>query len=745
VPFLKKILSFYNYIIIYCFIILLFNIFLLQIPLANIFGYEFSSLNAVLLTFLSGLYSISLLDHSKKNNDRKITSRWKYLTSFTLFLALPVSVSLTHSLYIPGSPVKDGILFYLVITFPSVLIGFSLSLICVNFIKKFHKLLFIFIFLIILFIPVAEFYFNPQIYFYNPIFGYFPGTIYDEGLRISFNLVLYRILNVFYFGTIAIVSYRYFSGKLKLPKLLILSVVVIIAALFIYISPLFGFSTTFERLNCELGGKAVTQHFIIHFPPQLDKDFVKAIIIYHEYYYTGLRDFFGYDYPQKINSYLFLNNEQKKELFGSENADVAKPWMNSSFITCTDYISTLKHELAHCFSSVIGEGPLKLAAGINPYLIEGLAVAADPVHDDNNVDYLASLAYNNKYNVNLNDFFDRFSFFNQASSLSYIYAGSFSKYLINKYGIEKFKKLYQEGNFNSVYGRSLNSVIFEYNSVLTDTTLVTRADEANYYFGRKSIFYKAFPRYVQERIAEGWDHFNHKDYWEAKKIFNDVIKITNDYSAIIGYAGCFQKIDSTNQAVQFLSGQLKQFKSSAYYYSLEMKLGDMLSLNHRTQEADSVYHLLAAQNPNQVYAYLVNLRIHLLGKDSLIVCYLEGNDFDKFNILKEYISGKYDYTAFPVLIDLSNRFEENYNLFMTIFDKNFDAVDFSESYALFKLSNYMLEHLDIERARKVAALALRAKTDKNFDLMLQANYEKINWFYLNYKSVLNNITIGYNY
>jgi hypothetical protein len=177
---------------------------------------------------------------------------------------------------------------------------------------------------------------------------------------------------------------------------------------------------------------------------------------------------------------------------------------------------------------------------------------------------------------------------------------------------------------------------------------------------------------------------------------------------------------------------------------MEMKLGDMLAINHNNQEADSVYHLLAAQNPNQVYSYLVNLRIHLLGKDSLIVYYLNGNDFDEFNILKEYISGKYDYTAFPVLIDLSNRFEENYNLFMTIFDKNFDVNDFYEGYALFKLSNYMLEHLDIERARKIAALSMRAKTNKNFDSMLKSNYEKINWFYLNYKSVLNVITIGYN-
>ena len=722
----------------------MFNIFLLQVPLAKVFGYEFSSLNAVLLVLSSGFYFISLLKELQKNVEQRKAFRKHGLTAFALFLILPAAVSLTHSLLTSGCPVTDGIFFYIVLTFPSILIGFTLALICVYVFKKFHKIFFIISFFIILFIPAAEFYLNPQIYFYNPIFGYFPGTIYDEGLRVSFNLVVYRTLNLIYFGLIALVLYRCVIGIINLSKLLILAFVVLIAALFIYISPFCGYSTTFERLNSELYGTAVTKHFVIHYPPQLDKDFVKAIIFYHEYYYTELKEFFGYDYPHKINSYLFLNNEQKKELFGSENADVAKPWMSSSFITYTDYIATLKHELAHCFSSVIGVGPFKISAGINPYLIEGLAVAADPVNEDNNVDYLASLAYNNKYKANLNGLFDSFSFFTQASSLSYIYAGSFSKYLIEKFGIDKFKKLYHEGDFTSAYGLSLNIVVKEYYSALTDTTLINRVDEANYYFGIKSIFYKVCPRYAQVRIAEGWNYFNQKDYWRSKKIFNEILKITNDYSAIIGYSECLQKIDSTNSAVKFLCSQLKQFKNSAYYYSLEMKLGDMLSLNRNFAEADSLYQILISQNPNQVYYYLANMRRNLLVKDSLIVCYLHGNDFDKYNILKEYISGQYDYSAFPVLIDLANRFEGDYTLFMTIFGKNFDVEDFSGSFAMYKLSNYMLVHLDFERARKIAALAMRVETDKNFNTILKSNYEKINWFYLNSKSVLNNISIEYN-
>jgi hypothetical protein len=77
-------------------------------------------------------------------------------------------------------------------------------------------------------------------------------------------------------------------------------------------------------------------------------------------------------------------------------------------------------------------------------LIEGIAMAADPQYGENNIDFMAALAYNNGYKADLNRIYSHYNFFSQNSSLSYIYAGSFTKYLIDTYGIEKFKKVIQE-------------------------------------------------------------------------------------------------------------------------------------------------------------------------------------------------------------------------------------------------------------------------------------------------------------
>jgi hypothetical protein len=64
---------------------------------------------------------------------------------------------------------------------------------------------------------------------------------------------------------------------------------------------------------------------------------------------------------EKITSYVFYDRSEKKALLGSENADIAKPWLYKIFTSYENYNSTLKHELAHIFSAEFGKGLLKVA------------------------------------------------------------------------------------------------------------------------------------------------------------------------------------------------------------------------------------------------------------------------------------------------------------------------------------------------------------------------------------------------
>ncbi len=732
---IKIFLSKYKYLPVYLLVLFIFNLLLLMLPLTRVFGFEFSALNALVVSFLSGLYSISVLKKIEK--DSGVSFVRQVARAYFLFLIIPLAVSLLHSIFTTSCSFWDGVAFYAVLTLPSVIIGGALGIIITLVSNKFRVLLFILLFIIILLIPLIEFYVNPQIYFYNPLFGYYPGTIYDEGLSVSLKLAGYRLLNLLFFGFI------YYTGlKIKLNKsssgksgFLVISAV--LPLLFLYFSPAFGYSTSFLKLSSELNKKIITNHFIIHYSPGIDESTTKSIALLHEYYYYSLTGFFEEHPDKKINSFLFLNSEQKKKLFGTANADVAKPWLYQTYTVYDNYNSTLKHEIAHCFTAPFGTGIFKVAHNINPSLIEGAAVAADPIYDENNVDFMAALAYENGYKISLKNLYSGFNFLVNSSSISYIYAGSFSRFLIRNYGIKKFKKLYADADFDKVYGKPLDSLSGAYFSYLSRFDAADQKDMANYYFGRKSIFYKVCPRYVADRLNEGWNQYYSKDYNSSISTFRQILETTNNYSAITGYASSLQKTGKDDESIKFLKDRIGEFKNSAYYYNLELRLADFYAIKGNYKSADSLYTRLVLQNPNRVLFYIANLRKDLMNKDRMLNIYLTGNEFDKYVILRELNNSKFYFNTFPVLINLSKSINENFSLFLSQFKGTLRVNNYASAYAVFKLSNYMLENMDIVRARKTAALAKRYDGDLNFRFILNDNFDKMNWIFSNKTELLN--------
>jgi hypothetical protein len=731
---LWKILHYKNSLLVYLLIILAFNIFLLFFPLTNVFGFEFSALNAILLTFLCGIYILVYCNKNKGGLSELHLAQIAF--SFIVFLLLPFIISFLHAIFTLDCSFKDGLLFYLVITLPSVLIGAALGIMCYSFFYRIRILAFILIFILILLIPLAEFYFNPQVYFYNPIFGYFPGTIYDEALTVSFKLFTYRLCNIIFFGGIFILLYKSIKSKFVLPKEFIFSFIMLIAVSFIYLSPYLGYSTTFRGLDSILDVKYETEHFVIHFSPNIKEKTRKIIALYEEYYYLQLEKFYHTEMKNKINSYIFYNSAQKEKLFGSANADVAKPWLHSVFVDYEDYDSILRHELAHCFSANFGTGILKLASGLNPSLIEGVAVSGDPFYGDNTIDYMAALAYQNGYKINIQNLFGGFTFYTQVSSLSYVYAGSFVKYLIDKYGIEKFKKLYSDINFRKIYGKSLDEIAGNYYSYLNTIDASNRKDQADYYYGSSSIFSQVCPRYVSDRLNKAWRYYEAQNYGKAENIFTEILSKTANYSAVIGMAKSLSMMNNNTAAAKILSAYLGQFKNSSYFYSIELNLADSYSLCGKFQKADSIYKSISLQNPGRNYFFLSNLRQDLLAKDSLIIYYNEGSDIDKFLILSKLNEDKYYYNSIPLLLNIAESLNINYSVIMKELNKPFSVDDYASSYAMLELSHYMAANLDFKDAEKIASLSLKYKGNENYMIVVKENYNEINWIYQNSSRII---------
>ena len=87
-----------NYLIVYLIIIGVINLYLQTLPLTNVFGYEFSAINALLLSFLSGLFSITYLKSLVKENQKFNVEN--FISALRWMIFLPFAISVINSIYI---------------------------------------------------------------------------------------------------------------------------------------------------------------------------------------------------------------------------------------------------------------------------------------------------------------------------------------------------------------------------------------------------------------------------------------------------------------------------------------------------------------------------------------------------------------------------------------------------------------------------------------------------------------------
>ena len=737
---MTKILKWRNYLWLYLIAIFIINLALLKLPLTNVFGYEFSVINSLLLVLFSGIYTI----YFYKNNFEKHQPDFlkDVLQSLFLFLLIPFCVSVFNSIITGFCSFTDGILFYLVITAPSILIGTSLGLISILLLSRFQIVLLLLLYIGILAIIAFEIYFNPQVYIFNPILGFFPGTIYDEGIAVTGKLVIYRVLNLLFFTFIIIAAMRSLIRGNKKYVITTIVIPIVIAGIFYLLSPQFGFSTTFNRLKDELDKTIVSEHFIIHSDRRIENKKIKMLALNHEYYYQELEKYFEVSLDEKIHAFIFYDNDQKKELLGSRSADIAKPWLNQIYITYDNWDHTLKHELAHCFSADFGAGILKLASGLNPMLIEGIAEAADGNYNDNSLHFMAALAFNSGYTMDLEYLLSKIGFYSQSSSISYIYAGSFIQYLIENYGIIKFKKYYITGDYKDSYGVELSNTLALYYKFLADLDYTFSEDKASYYFGRKSIFQKVCPRAIAKYLRTGWEQMHNMQFTGAQETFNTILDKSDNYSAFVGLIRSYEKQDSISSAINILKKNISEYKKTSYYYNLELILADLFLKIGEEKTADSLYRVIIKQDPNKRLTSISNIRKAILN-DEINTDYLLGSNYDKYYFLQQMNEDHYNYWTFPVIINLSEVLDEHYNIFLKNFNKDIKVQDYVSSYASFLLSKYMLANYDFINAKKIAGLSLRYSSDSNLNIILKEQFNKAKWFAMNGEELLGKFIIYY--
>ncbi len=719
----------FNKSLIFLFAITVINLGLIFLPLTNSLGYEFSSVNSIVLFLIGGFFLISKFKSAKEQQSdflKLVSADKKILIAFAF---IPLAIGALSTILFSKCPLEDGFYFYIAVTLPAYISGLVFAYLAVFINKRFSVLIFLFFFLILALSSIIEIYRYPEISFFNLLIGYFPGTIYDEDLSVNNLLIAYRLMNIAFLIIIIFAVDGYYKRMFKNKPLIIL-LLTFLAVGFYFAKPMLHFATDKTRLENSLRNKIVSSHFDIFYPDSVftDKEAEFAGLV-HEYYLEQDEAALNIRYKDMIDSYIFENREQKRNLIGAGNANLAKPWLNQIYLNKTSFVVTLKHELVHVLASRFGVTPFKIADGFNSALLEGFAMAVENNYDGYPVHYLARLAYKAGYRIPIEKLFSGMNFFLQASAMSYVYAGSFIKFLSDGYGIDKVEKLYGDMNFKKLFGKNLIELAADYESFISNYKIDFNKYQAQLYFSGQTIFKKYCPRVAASENKKAGRLFNKGNFKAALDIYKSVYGYSNTFDALVGIVNSLSKLNKYEEAEKFLRDEIVKFKKGQYYFYLELLEGDLLVEINKPNDAGTVYDSLFAQNPHIDYRNGVLIRKAFLsrGVDSL-TAYLHSSEVGRQAMLLMLNEKEIKYYTIPYMVSLRSKDGNKLEKFFISIENKVLPNDFETYYSMMAISKYFLINGDYNNAQIFAVKSLQANLDNDNKHRFVENLRMVNWF-----------------
>ncbi|MGE5445464.1 MAG: hypothetical protein ACM3SR_12825 [Ignavibacteriales bacterium] len=527
-------------------LIICISLILTPFHLVGALGFEFSIIIAFASAFISLFISAEFVNLDLKKGFMREKRFSDVVSSIfivdLILLILPLGVGLINSNLKSDCYIKEGLIFYGLIPVVTVFFSSSLGLLLGNIFPKRGFFLGSLVLVSTIFFSLWKLYSDPPIFSYNPVFGFFPGPLYDEAIPITTTLVIYRLIVVLW-GILFLIVLRLIRGfKYNTVRVVdILAVLILISALILshMKEGELGIEYTRDYITRNfLTASIQTEHFVIYYTPGTpEAEHIALIAGDHEWRYHQLKEFLqvnsDYAVPQKsslwitswsgdtptpkIRPYIYPDIETRKKLIGAGETTIANPIHREIHLVYDSFPNpVLKHELTHVMSSEFGMKVLRISPKIG--LIEGLAVAADwssgelTPHEWSKAMIEAKIAPDIKEIVGI-------GFWHAPPQKSYMVMGSFVRYLIDTYGIEKFKTVYRTGNF-SIYGKSLDGLIADWKTFLDGIPLPENAPTlAEYRFSEPGIFQAVCPRKVAFLRKKGLEAFRNGNLYKAGKFF----------------------------------------------------------------------------------------------------------------------------------------------------------------------------------------------------------------------------------
>ena len=267
---------------------------------------------------------------------------------------------------------------------------------------------------------------------------------------------------------------------------------------------------------------AATKHFTLYYPKdqvsQQDVQFLKAEAEY-QYAIDASRMKESLEGGEKISVYLYPSGEAKRRFIGTSTTNIAKPWRKEIHLTLDSFEDTFRHELVHVLAANVGL-PV-IGASDRMGLNEGFATAVDWNLEEFSPHEYAAAMQHEKLLGDPAALFSYTGFAVQQGSYAYVVAASFTKYLIDRFGVKRFKEVFPAGHFVQVYGVSLEVLIADWEGFLrTVNSTALPGETVRTLFAQQSIFRKTCARVTAERNSNAVQAIRVKNFAKAESEFS---------------------------------------------------------------------------------------------------------------------------------------------------------------------------------------------------------------------------------
>ncbi len=421
-----------------------------------------------------------------------------YLAGVPLFIFALFSGCLTF----------DGFGFWIFIPLPSVFFGTAVGRLVRKFRLPFPKLLTVGILLFCsIGVVLIEFFSFPQVYFYNHVWGIWPGPIYDEAVTLGGSFFYFRWLTFLWIILLWLLP----NWSQNLQSKLITGFA-LISLLFSYLNlNEAGIISPTETIQQQLGGHHQTEYFELFY----DEDFysqkeINYWALRHEFHFQQIVEALEIDWPddRKIESYLYAHAWQKKNITGAKFTSYVPIWLEQDqlHIAKQQLDDVLKHELVHVISKQFGNQLFNGSWSVG--LIEGLAEGmAKDASTRSTLHQIVAAEEPYPSAGQMKSALSFGGFYGSAGAISYTTAGSFVEYLLNEFPAENIRTAYASGDLESAYGSTFEQLVSGWHQVLKQTQLDSVDEQVSeFIFAQRSLFQKPCPHAISEELRL-WDNY----------------------------------------------------------------------------------------------------------------------------------------------------------------------------------------------------------------------------------------------